>query len=226
MNLTLNEHLERIKNKLPPSATKDDIARSVAFTGYRPEKLPFGYDYECELAQKVMAALYSIYEKLFLKGYRFFLTGGAMGSDLLAADVISQLKKNYGSQARHVSNYICLPCHDHIKKWDQKEKDHLEKLLNGDTYPFYVSDRPYFSGCMQVRNRYMVDTSAVLVAVYDGKPGGTRNTVEYAEKIKKKIVIINPNDGSKNELFLKPADTSYKLNFLNSSKLEYRTKYQ
>lgn len=223
MYLSLNEHLERIKNVLPPSVEKEDIMCSAAFTGYRPEKLPFGYDFECEQALKVKAALYTMYEKLYLKGYNCFLTGGAMGSDLMAADVITELKRNYGSRADRVMSYICLPCHDHIKKWDAKEKEHLEKILNDGAYPLYVSDRPYYSGCMQVRNRYMVDTSAVLIAVYDGKPGGTRNTLEYAQKLKKKIVIINPNDASRQELFLKPDDVSHKLNFLNSTKLEYRT---
>lgn len=222
MYLSLNEHLEKIKNKLPPSAEKEDIMYSAAFTGYRPEKLPFGYDYECEAAQITRHALYGIYEKLYLKGYRYFLTGGAMGSDLMAADVIAELKRNYGKRARGVTSYICLPCHDHVKKWNPKEKEHLEKLLNDGAYAFYVSDRPYYSGCMQVRNKYMVDTSAVLIAVYDGKPGGTRNTLEYAQKIRKKIIIIDPNDGSKNELFLKAEDTSHRLSFLNSTKIEYR----
>ena len=33
---------------------------------------------------------------------------------------------------------------------------------------------------MMRRNRYMVDRSSVLVACYDGKPGGTWNTIRYA----------------------------------------------
>lgn len=221
MILTLNEHLEKIKNLLPPSATKEEIRCSAAFTGYRPEKLPFGYDYECEQAQMLSDALYSICEKLFLKDYRYFLTGGAMGSDLMAADAVLRLKKNYGHRARFVTCYICIPCHDHIQKWPQKEREHLERLLNDDVYPFYVSDRPYYSGCMQVRNRYMVDTSAVLVAVYDGKPGA-RAIPLNTRKNQEKILIIDPVSSSKTELFLKPSDVSHKLNFLESSKIEYR----
>ena len=38
----------------------------------------------------------------------------------------------------------------------------------------------YTPGCMQRRNRYMVDHAALLIAVNDGEPGGTRNTILYA----------------------------------------------
>ena len=38
----------------------------------------------------------------------------------------------------------------------------------------------YSPGCMQRRNRYMVDHASLLIAAHDGLPGGTRNTIEYA----------------------------------------------
>ena len=38
----------------------------------------------------------------------------------------------------------------------------------------------YSPGCMQRRNRYMVDHASLLIAVHDGLPGGTRRTIEYA----------------------------------------------
>ena len=41
---------------------------------------------------------------------------------------------------------------------------------------------------MSRRNRYMVDASSVLIAAYDGKPGGTMSTLLYA--IRRGIEII------------------------------------
>lgn len=213
--MNLYERLERIKNKSVPPVTREDIMRSAAFTGYRPEKLPFGYDFGCEQAKRLKSALYSEYDKLFRKGFRYFLTGGAMGSDLMAADVILELKKEYGRQARNVISMICLPCHDHFRNWNQAEIDHLERILADDTSAFYVSDRPYYTGCMQERNKYMVDTSAVLIAVYDGKPGGTRNTVEYAKSLKRKIVAIRPDNVMRIELFSKKEDVMGQLNLMD-----------
>ena len=45
---------------------------------------------------------------------------------------------------------------------------------------------------MQRRNRYMVDHSALIIAVYDGMPGGTRQTLEYAIRQKVDFVDIHP----------------------------------
>ena len=42
-----------------------------------------------------------------------------------------------------------------------------------------VSSR-YSSACMQRRDRYMVDHASLLIAVFDGSPGGTQYTVTYA----------------------------------------------
>ena len=45
---------------------------------------------------------------------------------------------------------------------------------------------------MQKRNRYMVDNSDIVIAVWDGTPGGTENTVRYAEKLGRKILSFEP----------------------------------
>ena len=38
----------------------------------------------------------------------------------------------------------------------------------------------YSRGCMQRRNRYLVDHATMLIAVHDGLPGGTQKTIAYA----------------------------------------------
>ena len=43
---------------------------------------------------------------------------------------------------------------------------------------------------MMRRNRYMVDNAAVLIAVYNGSPGGTRNTMLYAMRQGLEIIEI------------------------------------
>lgn len=46
-------------------------------------------------------------------------------------------------------------------------------------YETVVSAR-YASGCMYRRDRYMVDRASLVIAAFDGTPGGTRYTVAYA----------------------------------------------
>ena len=51
--------------------------------------------------------------------------------------------------------------------------------------------KEYHAGCYQNRNKFMVDSSDYVVTWYDGKQGGTRNTLNYAQKKKRYIVNVN-----------------------------------
>ena len=48
----------------------------------------------------------------------------------------------------------------------------------------------YTPDCMMRRNRYMVDHASLLLACYDGRPGGTMNTILYAERNEVKVLVI------------------------------------
>ena len=45
---------------------------------------------------------------------------------------------------------------------------------------------------MQKRNEYMVDNSDYVIAVWNGKLSGTGNTVRYATKNNKVVLLVNP----------------------------------
>lgn len=70
-------------------------ARRCAFTGYRPAKLPFGYDEKCPLALDFRKRLRETIEFLILQGYRHFISGGAQGMDIMAAETVLDLQKQY-----------------------------------------------------------------------------------------------------------------------------------
>ncbi len=171
--------------------TPGEMRCSVAFTGYRPSKLPFLNDTECAEYKALRNAIYSEIERLINRDYRFFLTGGAIGCDLLAAEAVISLKKKY--RRKRIAHELCLPCYHHDDKWSEEDKRRLEEIKKNSMVT-YVSDSEYYNGCMQKRNQYMVDTSSILIAVYDGISGGTKNTVEYAQKKGKKLIIIRPRD--------------------------------
>ena len=54
-------------------------------------------------------------------------------------------------------------------------------------YVKYMS-KTYKDGIFQMRNEYMVDHSSRLIAYYNGTPGGTWDTIEYA--VHKGIEIV------------------------------------
>ena len=194
-----------------PTATREDVLQSAAFTGYRPHKLPFGNDLSHPDAIRLRANLKTEYEKLIKKGFRQFLTGGALGCDMMAAEVILELKEEYRLSNISISHWLCMPCLDYTSKWSVADRERLEEIRE-KSYSFYVSDKSYFKGCMQKRNRYMVDTSRVLLAVYDGQSGGTRNTVEYAKSKNRKVIIIDPGQFMRIELIQTHQDIQLMLN--------------
>jgi uncharacterized phage-like protein YoqJ len=45
---------------------------------------------------------------------------------------------------------------------------------------------------MIIRNEWMVNRGARVVAVYNGEASGTRNTIKYATRLSVPVVIIAP----------------------------------
>jgi len=41
-------------------------------------------------------------------------------------------------------------------------------------------------------NEWMVDNSDAVIAVWDGTPGATANTVDYARKLGRSVLVIDP----------------------------------
>ena len=56
----------------------------------------------------------------------------------------------------------------------------------------YVS-RAYYDGCMIDRNHRLVESAGLLLAVYNGvRRSGTGATVNYARKMGREIIVIDP----------------------------------
>ena len=44
---------------------------------------------------------------------------------------------------------------------------------------------------MLERNRFMINNSSFVIALFNGKSGGTKKTLEYAQKQELRVVIID-----------------------------------
>ena len=42
------------------------------------------------------------------------------------------------------------------------------------------------------RNRYMVNNSSLMIALFSGQSGGTKSTIDYAKQQGIEIIIIKP----------------------------------
>ncbi len=161
------------------------------FTGYRPQKCPWGFnekDVRClAMKEKIKHEI----ERVIKRGYDTFLCGMALGFDIICAEIVLELKKQYS----HIKLVGALPCKNQSCKWHEKDKIRYNKVLSQldgvrCIYNYYVD------GCMQERNNFMVNSSSLGIALFDGKSGGTKKTIEYAEKQNVEIIIIKPLVGS------------------------------
>lgn len=111
------------------------------------------------------------------QGYRFFGAGGAIGFDTLAAQTVLDLKERYPE----INLILVLPCKDQASHWSAKDKEEYERIKTSADKVAYTSER-YFNGCMQKRNRHLVEHSSLCICYLTKQNGGTKYTVDYASK--------------------------------------------
>ena len=110
----------------------------------------------------------------------------AAGFDIWAAEAVIR------ARAHHDIRLLCAVPHDHQSdrfppSW---KKRYNVCLVNSDAVRVFASN--YFSGCFSVRNRFMVDSSSLLICYFDGQAGGTAQTVHYAQSSGLHIINLSP----------------------------------
>lgn len=109
----------------------------------------------------------------------------ARGVDLWAAEIVLALR-NEGEAIR----LICAsPYEGFEKSWDSAWQERYHQVMEqADLVRVICSS--YDRDCFRQRNKWMVDHSARVIAIFNGKPGGTRNTIKYAAAQGVSVTII------------------------------------
>lgn len=161
---------------------------TCAFTGHRPRSFPWKGDETapgCALLKKTLAEQIKL---LADRGVTDWLSGIAQGVDLWAAEIVLDLKEKNLALRLH----CILPCEGQERKWPSSERERYYSILRQADEVIYVN-REYHNGCMLERNRYLVEHSSVLLAVYNGTyRGGTGMTVRYAKRLGREVIVIEP----------------------------------
>ena len=142
--------------------------QTCCFTGHRC--LPADTD-------ALYMALTAAVQRLAEEGIRYFGVGGALGFDELAARAVLSLRGAY-PQLRLI---LVVPCPQWHAPWSPEDRARYARLCAQADKVTAVSDQ-YEPGCMQRRNRYLVDNSAVCVAFCESDTGGAAYTLAYAQK--------------------------------------------
>ena len=155
-----------------------------SFTGYRPEKFDFckESDSRCtDLKFRLCAEI----NKLILCGYTSFISGMARGVDIWAAELVLHLAR---TSHKEIKLYAAVPFPEQPETWYEWEKERYDEILHLCKGVFVIEEY-YTQKSMNKRNEFLVKYADSIISVFDGKPGGTSNTLTMAGK--KKVNIIN-----------------------------------
>ena len=182
----------------PNQIVQNPSMRSVTacFTGHRPNKLG-GYDWNNPVMIRLKDRLFSVIATLILRhGVQRFISGGALGTDQAAFWCVQAVKEKYP----HIQNIVAVPFKSQASQWPLESRQRYQQMLEKADQVIYVDELPnyvdysvptgrYSKYKMQNRNRFMVDQSKFIVAVFDGSKGGTYNCLQYAKQTYQDQVI-------------------------------------
>lgn len=162
--------------------------KTCAFTGHRPHKFPWRdkeADPRCVALKATMADQIAV---LVHSGVTDFFTGGAAGVDCWAALIVLGLREKNPALKLH----CILPYKGQADEWSRSEMERYHSILKQADSVDYVS-QDYYDGCMIDRNHRLVEAAELLLAVHNGvRRSGTGATVNYARKLGREIIVINP----------------------------------
>ena len=161
----------REKEAKQAARTEEDRRKArCCFTGHRPEKLKRpADDIKVDLENEILRAI--------REGYTTFITGMASGTDLWAGNIVCRLKDRF-SELKLIA---AIPFPEFEESWDQAWQNKYRRLLEAADCVRVIAPE-YSPQAFQARNKWMVDRSSRVIAVYNGQPGGTRNTIQYARQ--------------------------------------------
>lgn len=141
----------------------------VCFSGHRPDSLPWGYDEKDLRCAKIKASLEEQIRFFYSKGKRCFISGMAEGIDTYAAEIVLRLAGELeGLQL------ICVFPYPQLGRVRQQ-------CIAECASRMIVLFPEYSAGCMNARNRFLVNSSSAIIAVYTGNAkSGTGSTLRMA----------------------------------------------
>lgn len=167
---------------------------NIMVTGHRPNGMPgYGYDITNEKWQALQNKFVQVIRryndcKNITNEPVSLITGMALGVDQVfwkAAEVLRNESHNYSIEA-------AVPFAGQESKWFQASQYEYQQMIDRTDVVTIVSPGGYSAAKMDIRNKYMVDKSDLVIGVCCKNTGGTANCLRYAQSLKKNILIINP----------------------------------
>lgn len=114
-------------------------------------------------------------DMLCRSGVTEFLSGGAMGFDLLSAEAVLLAREKY----HEVALTMILPCRNQSRRYPAAQRLRYDSILARAQNVEYLSEH-YYEGCMLVRNRAMAARADLCLCYLTRQRGGTAHAVAAA----------------------------------------------
>ena len=161
---------------------------TCAFTGHRPHKFPWKNNEDDPRCIALKRTLTEQITALAEAGITDFFSGMADGTDHFCSQIVLTLREKNPMLRLH----CVLPCEGQADGWNASAQERYRSILRQADTVDYTS-RSYYDGCMIDRNHQLVKSADLLLAVYNGvRRSGTGATVNYARKMGREIIVIDP----------------------------------
>lgn len=172
-------------DSITPSPPMSERARTIAFTGHRPQALG---GFVPNLTHVwVRQTLASAIDAALDQGFTTFISGMALGVDTWAA--IEVLNRR-GRGARLIA---AVPFAGQESLWPADARRVYDFILGEAELLYIVSEGAYAPAKMHVRDTWMVDHTSRVIAIWDGRTnGGTYATVKYARAEGLPLLQLDP----------------------------------
>jgi uncharacterized phage-like protein YoqJ len=147
----------------------------VSGTGHRPDKLG-GYSKEVQTKLVRFLTIVLTQTKVFYPIYEVN-SGMALGYDQALC---------YACRAVGIKYNAHIPFEGFESKWTSESKREYYSLLDNANKVKVVCSA-YSLSAYQKRNESLVNDGDLILALWDGSYGGTRNCIMYANKVGKKV---------------------------------------
>ena len=149
------------------------------FTGHRPGKLTIP-------EKQLVGLLEAEINRAINSGYTTFITGMAKGVDLVAAEIVLRLRE----RDSRLKLICALPYSGFGQHWGGGWTERFRQVLAKADLEWTICSS-FSYGAYQARNEWMVRHSALVIAVFNGEPGGTKNTLDFAKRNGVPCVVID-----------------------------------
>jgi uncharacterized phage-like protein YoqJ len=171
---------------------------TCCFTGHRPPRLG-GWNPNNPIRNSVKRILKQMILDAMAIGYNTFISGMAQGVDLDAFEIVLSLKPAYP----YLKLIAAVPHKGQEISWPMIARQDYQAMLKSADEVHTLAEY-YTPNVMQQRNEWMVDQSSHVIAVWDGRDGGTHNTVEYAANQYRSMWIAMPQRPESYMIFYVP----------------------